>query len=85
MREIQASEAKAKFSALLDAVERGETIAITRHGETVARIVPNREIDVTKVSKAIEGLKALRAEIKKTAEPISTEELLAMRHEDHKY
>lgn len=41
MRTIQIVEAKAKFSALLAAVEAGEEIAITRHGKVVARIVPD--------------------------------------------
>jgi prevent-host-death family protein len=40
MREIQASEAKTHLPQLLDAVERGETIIITRHGRSVARLVP---------------------------------------------
>lgn len=33
-------EAKTKFSELLDKVERGEEIIVTRHGKAVARIVP---------------------------------------------
>jgi len=41
MRTVQVVEAKAKFSALLAAVEAGEEIAITRHGRVVARIVPD--------------------------------------------
>ncbi len=41
MRTIQIVEAKAKFSALLAAVEAGEEIAITRHGRVVARLVPD--------------------------------------------
>jgi prevent-host-death family protein len=32
MRTVQVVEAKAKFSALIVAVEAGEEIAITRHG-----------------------------------------------------
>lgn len=41
MRTVQVVEAKARFSALLAAVEAGEEIAITRHGKVVARIVPD--------------------------------------------
>lgn len=41
MRVVQMVEAKAKFSALLAAVEAGEEIAITRHGRVVARLVPD--------------------------------------------
>lgn len=41
MRRVQVVEAKARFSALLAEVEAGETVAITRHGKVVARLVPD--------------------------------------------
>ena len=41
MHEIGAFEAKNTFGTLLDRVERGEEIVITRHGKAVARLVPN--------------------------------------------
>jgi prevent-host-death family protein len=40
MREVGAFEAKNKLGQLLDLVERGEEIVITRHGRQVARLVP---------------------------------------------
>jgi prevent-host-death family protein len=40
MSEIEAAEAKNAFSALLDRVERGEEVVITRRGRAVARLVP---------------------------------------------
>jgi prevent-host-death family protein len=40
MRTVGTFEAKTHFSALLDRVERGEEITITRHGRAVARLVP---------------------------------------------
>lgn len=40
MRKIQVREAKAGFSALVDAAERGEPTTITRHGRPAAVIVP---------------------------------------------
>ena len=39
MREIGAFEAKNTLSALLDAVEAGDEIVITRRGKPVARLV----------------------------------------------
>jgi len=81
MREIQASEAKAKFSALLDAVERGETIAITRHGKVIARLNPEVDERHKNVAETIEKLKAFR----KTMPKVTTEEILQWRHEGHKY
>ena len=41
MRSVPVVEAKARFSALLAAVEAGEEIAITRNGRPVARLVPS--------------------------------------------
>jgi prevent-host-death family protein len=39
MTEIGAFEAKNKLSALLDRVEKGEEIVITRHGRPVAKLI----------------------------------------------
>lgn len=43
LREVGAFEAKNTLGALLDRVEQGEEIVITRHGKPVARLVPNVE------------------------------------------
>ena len=40
MREVGAFEAKNKLGQLLDLVESGEEVLITRHGKQVARLVP---------------------------------------------
>ncbi len=40
MREITASEAARNFSAVLDAIESGETILVTRAGRRIAAIAP---------------------------------------------
>lgn len=37
---VTVAEAKARISALLDKVEEGEEVTITRHGKPVARLVP---------------------------------------------
>lgn len=41
MREIGAFEAKNRLGTLLDWVEQGEEVVITRRGKPVARLVPN--------------------------------------------
>jgi prevent-host-death family protein len=61
MRTVGAFEAKTQLSSLLDVVERGEEVVITRHGKAVARLVPVRIANRERQSKAIERLKALRA------------------------
>ena len=53
-----AFEAKNTLGTLLDRVERGEEIVITRHGKPVARLVPNAGgIDQNKVQAAFEGMR----------------------------
>jgi prevent-host-death family protein len=81
MREIQASDAKTHLPALLDDVEAGETIVITRHGKPVARLVPEPEAQLARVLAAMEGIQALA----KTTLPVTAEELVAWKHEGHKY
>ncbi|NVN85795.1 MAG: type II toxin-antitoxin system prevent-host-death family antitoxin [Rhodopseudomonas sp.] len=81
MKQIQASEAKAKFSELLDQVEQGETIAITRHGKVVARIAPPENRRPADVVQAIEELKELR----KGSGPVTIEEILAWRDEGRRF
>ena len=41
MREVTDEEAKAQLSKLLQAVEQGEMVTITRNGETIAHLVPD--------------------------------------------
>jgi prevent-host-death family protein len=50
-REVGAFEAKTHLSQLLDAVEEGETITITRHGKPVAALVPARHKTGRKASR----------------------------------
>jgi len=40
MKEMSASEAARRFSAVLDGAEQGDTVVITRGGRRVALIVP---------------------------------------------
>ena len=58
MLKIGAFEAKNTFGALLDRVQRGEEIIITRHGEPVARLVPNvGKIDQNQAQSALQRIR----------------------------
>jgi len=81
VREVQASDAKIHLPQLLDEVERGETLIITRHGRAIARIVPEAARRQEEIDRAIEGIKRLRARTGR----ITAEELLSSRHEGHRY
>jgi prevent-host-death family protein len=56
---VGAFDAKTNLSQLLDRVEKGETLVITRHGVPVARLMPYKEeaIDREQVRKTIQELK----------------------------
>ena len=41
MKEVGAFDAKNKLGTLLDWVEQGEEVIITRRGKAVARLIPN--------------------------------------------
>ncbi|WP_295849501.1 type II toxin-antitoxin system Phd/YefM family antitoxin [uncultured Xylophilus sp.] len=69
MQTVPVNQAKDRFSALLQAVENGEEVVITRHGRKIARIV--QELDSTDESdrdrlraEAIERLRAFQARVK---------------------
>lgn len=81
MREVQASEAKTHLPRLLDEVERGETIVITRHGRAIARIVPEVTRRQAEIARAVEDLRALRRSIAARGESLSWDELKAFRDE----
>ncbi|MBN8901508.1 MAG: prevent-host-death family protein [Rhodospirillales bacterium 69-11] len=82
MREIQASEAKTYLPQLLDDVERGETILITRHGKPIARLVPETDRRQAEVRQAAANLRAMR---KSKMNKLTLEEILTSRHEGHEY
>ena len=57
MREIGAFEAKNRLGTLLDWVENGEEVLITRRGKAVARLVPAEPgFDRAKARRAADGI-----------------------------
>lgn len=58
---IPASEAKAKFSELLDRVLSGESFSITLHGEETAKLVPAKRPSLEDIRHAIAQMKASRS------------------------
>lgn len=59
-------EARSTFSALIDRVQSGETISITRHGKQAAYIVPSKTAGTK-----LPSLKQFRARIKSAQSPLS--------------
>ena len=70
MQTISIHQAKDRFSALLQAVEEGDEIVITRHGRKIARIVRETSEESSETERerarlaAIEELKAFQARVR---------------------
>lgn len=61
MDSIGAFEAKTHFSALLEKVERGEEIIITKHGKAVAKLSPLGPKKIT-AQEAVDHIKSFQME-----------------------
>lgn len=66
MRTVSLAEAKAHLSELLNTVEAGEEIVITRHGRAVARVSPPEK---QKRPLPLKRLAALRSTVPAWTEP----------------
>ena len=60
MRTVGTFDAKTHLSALLEEVERGEEILITKHGKAVARLVPVGVVNRDRLAGIVARLKAFR-------------------------
>lgn len=59
MRQIGAFEAKNTLGALLDLVQQGEQVVITRHGKPIARLAPETTTrDRSAAKAAVERIRA---------------------------
>ena len=83
MREIRAAEAQARLDELLGTLTEGESIAITRRGETVAYLIPPREYQLAERRAAVARFRDVRRKWRKIE--MSTDEILQARHEGHRF
>ena len=81
MTSVGAYDAKTRLSELLDRVEKGEQIVITRHGRPVARLVPEGGRDIVEAVAALDRLTARREELAKQGVRITQAEIRAWRDE----
>lgn len=71
MRSVGAFEAKNTLGSLLDLVESGEEVTITRHGRAVARLVAPRDASRTAAAlHAVQQAKVARKGVKLGGVPI---------------
>lgn len=66
MRSAGIFEAKQNFSQLIDAVEAGEEVRITRHGKEIVRMLPVKRAPISEeqITRELEALRELRSRVK---------------------
>ena len=83
MREVTASEASRNFSAVLDSVERGEIIVVTRAGRRVASIAPAAAATGAALNAVLTRWRGAAALDDDFAEAIDTARAAASPEDDH--
>ena len=88
MQTIAIHQAKNNFSALIHAVEEGDEVVLTRHGKRVARIVLDKEDDMSadklQILKRAEAM-ALLVRIRSKVQPGSPMDGRTARNSGRKY
>lgn len=80
MREVGTLEARNSLSALLEQVEKGEEITITRHGKAIARLVPAAAAprDIEKAREAARRLREIRKHVKPDPDGLTIRDYIEM-------
>jgi prevent-host-death family protein len=65
---VGAFEAKTKFSELLERVNRGEEITITRHEKPIARLVPAQRCSFRDIHEAFQRMEEIRGRTRRKSE-----------------
>ncbi len=86
---VGAYEAKTRLAALLDRVENGETLTITRNGRPVAQLVPagrQRPMPEAEAAALVGRFRELREELRGAGvKPFTTDEIVDLVHAGRKY
>jgi prevent-host-death family protein len=78
-------EAKTHLPRLIERVQKGETITITKHGVVVAVLAPPPAARRLSAEEAMDGLIKFREELRGRGVTITQEEIRKWKHEGHKY
>jgi prevent-host-death family protein len=78
---VTAFDAKNRLGRLLDRVQSGEELVITRHGEPVAWLVPFEKRAGERVKAALEVFRKVRESLHAAGEKITQEEIRTWRDE----
>lgn len=77
MRSVEAREAKSNLPDLLEEVERGGSVLITRQGMVIAKIIPAvADRDVRDVNQAIAALRSFSRQRARTLQGLDLREMI---------
>lgn len=90
MAEVGAFEAKTHLPKLLERVQKGERIVITKHGRPVAELVPIERRDPQRIRKAIAQVRSFRTKLSRRGVSLrgvlqKGESLRDLAHEGHRF
>ena len=85
MRTVGLFEAKNKLSELANVAAAGEEVVITRHGKPLVKLVAAQDTAADARVRQIGAMERLKALREKLPYRMTIEEILAARHEGHKY
>jgi prevent-host-death family protein len=83
MKTVGAYEAKTHLAQLLDQVQQGQTVTITRNGVPVAQLIPAPGARERTPEQVIDAMRTLRATLPSPLKPGETWRQLA--HEGHRF
>lgn len=81
MSEVGIYEAKTHFPKLIQRVQQGERITITKHGKPVADLVPTHGKDREAARRAWDDLMALREELRAQGVRVTRDEIIEWKNE----
>lgn len=84
MREVGAFEAKTHLSALLESVQSGEHITITKRGRPVAQLVPVNQVSISDRVDLALRIEKLRGRIANECGLFTISDILSARNEGRK-
>ncbi|WAT83408.1 type II toxin-antitoxin system Phd/YefM family antitoxin [Delftia acidovorans] len=83
MQSVGIYEAKTRFSALIELVEQGEEVRITRHGKEVVRMLPVRRRPVItdeQIARELEQMQVLQATVRPAQSAQAPDSTTRLRH-----
>ena len=84
MHKVGAIEAKVHLSELLDSVQLGEHITITKRGKPVAQLIPVNQVSISDRANLVLRVEKLRARIAAESGLFTTRDVLSARDEGRK-